>query len=47
MIVIDSPPMTVMEDAPLASRFVDEKMFAVGWRETRTDTVLAAVRQLL
>ena len=47
LVVIDSPPVLVVSDARLLARLADKTVFVVRWANTRRETAVLALKQLI
>ena len=46
LIILDSPPISVVSDARILACEVDRTIFVVRWAETRREIAITAMRQL-
>ena len=47
LVVIDSPPVLAVSDPRVLSRLADKTVYAVRWVETRRETALMGLKQIL
>ncbi len=45
--VIDSAPVMAVSDTRILARFVDKTVFLVRWADTRRETAIAGLRQVV